>query len=130
MAIIDWREIAFEADAVRRAIACSPGGADALGLPSLNPDTVAFDPAGEAVTVFFVSAAGTLSATLRAEVLGALLMSYALRLRIPIPRQVRKTVTVTAQAVLLRFQRRLDPAPAPMLPEPARPAAPVRALTW
>jgi hypothetical protein len=68
--------------------------------PALRPSGVRFHPQQGEVEVLY---APNQSTRLTAERLGALLIAYCIRTRIPIPRQADKGVRIEAGAVILTF---------------------------
>jgi hypothetical protein len=82
------------------AIAVSTDAAEASVHPSLRPSGVRFHPQQGEIEVLY----GTNPASrLTAERLGAMLISYCVRTRIPIPRQADKGMRIEAAAVILTF---------------------------
>jgi hypothetical protein len=68
---------------------------------------------------------------LAAEPLGALLVSYCIRARIPMPRRADKGIRINAKSVILAFRSRYDEAPPPETADAATAAAKsVKAWTW
>ena len=132
MAIVDRREIAFDADAMRFVIECSPRAALAFGLPPLTPQAVRCNVADGHIEVVY----GTLTATrvfaLRAEALGAIIVSYCNRTGMPMPRHADKGIRVERDRVVLVFTLRLEDAPEPEIAEGSIAHAPeaVRAWSW
>lgn len=130
MPVIDRREIELDPEAVRRAIECSPRAAQAFGLPPLQPSAVRCKPSEGCVEVKY----GTLTATrifaLRAEALGALLVSYCNRAGMPMPRNADKGIRVERGNVVLVFTLRLSEAPTPDIPEGTVARAPEAVQAW
>ena len=132
MAIIDRREIEFDLQAVKLVLEWSPRAAQAFGLPPLLPTAVRCNPVDSSVEVVY----GVLSAArvfaLRAEALGAILISYCNRAGMPIPRGADKAVRIEREHVVVVFTYRIDGAVKPEVPEGAINRAPeaVRAWAW
>lgn len=130
MAVVDRREIELDAVAVRRAVEWSPKAAQAFGLPPLVPTGVRCNPAGGYIEVVY----GTLTATrvfaLRAEALGALLVSYCNRSGMPMPRHADKGIRVEREHVVLVFTVRLDDPPQPEVSEGLIARAPEAVQAW
>lgn len=130
MAIVDRREIEFDTDAVKRAVEWSPQAAQAFGLPPRVPTAVRLNPSESNIEVVY----GTLTATrvfaLRAEVLGALLVSYYNRTSMPIPRLADKGIRIERDYVVLVFTLRLDVPPEPDVPEGPVARAPEAVQAW
>jgi hypothetical protein len=132
VAIIDRREIEFDLEAVKRALEWSPRAAQAFGLPPLTPNSVRCNSADGHVEVVY----GVLNAVrvfaLRAEALGAILISYCNRAGMPIPRSAEKGVRLEREHVVVIFALNVDGAPQPEAPESMIARAPeaVRAWSW
>ena len=128
--MLDAREIHFEADDLLAVLAASPKAAQGLGLPSPAPRAVVCAPDGGAVRFVWPSGA-TRSAALDAGRLGALLVGFCLRARIPMPRRSDKTLRVEADMVVLSFRTRLRPDPLTLLPEGrGGDATPIAERSW
>jgi hypothetical protein len=130
MAIVDRREIELDTVAVRRALEWSPRAAQAFGLPPMVPTGVRCNPAAGCIEVVY----GTLTATrvfaLRAEALGALLISYCNRAGMPLPRRSDKGIRVEREHVVLVFTLRLNEPPQPEAPEGQISRAPEAVQAW
>ena len=130
MAVTDRREIEFDANAVRRAVEWSPQAAQAFGLPPLLPTGVRCRPTEGCIEVVY----GTLTATrvfaLRAEALGALLVSYCNRVGMPMPRHADKGIRIEREYVVVVFTLRLDEPPRPDAPEGPISRAPEAVQAW
>ncbi len=109
MGIIDRRELEFDARALVSVVAGSGDRAQAIGLPPLKPAGVAFDTQANRITFRYADHAAV---EVTAAHLGALLMSYCLRARIPLPRLPDKQVRVTPEAVVIAFRTLYSDAPA------------------
>jgi hypothetical protein len=82
------------------AIAVATGAAESSVHPSLRPSGVRFHPQQGEVEVLYATNPAT---RLTAERLGALLISYCVRTRIPVPRRADKGLRIEAGAVILTF---------------------------
>ncbi len=130
MAIVDRREIELDTAAVRAALEWSPQAAQAFGLPPLVPTSVRCNPADGCIEVVY----GTLTATrvfgLRAEALGALLISYCNRVGMPMPRHSDKGIRVEREHIVLVLTVRLDDPPHPEVPEGKISRVPEAVQAW
>ncbi len=130
MTIVDRHEIELDTAAVRRALELSPRAAQAFGLPPLVPAGVRGNSRDGCIEVVY----GTLTATrvfgLRAEALGALLISYCNRAGMPLPRHADKGVRVEREHVVLVCTLRLDEPPQPETPEGQISHAPEAIQAW
>jgi hypothetical protein len=132
LAITDRREIEFDLIAVKLALESSPRAAQAFGLPPLTPRDVRCDAAAGNVEVIYGELTSARVFALRAEALGAILISYCNRAGMPMPRAADKAVRIERAHVVVVFTLRLDGAPHPELPEGPIAHAPeaVRAWSW
>jgi len=110
MPILERRAIEFDAEAVLRAVLFPGPGLQAFGLPVQRPIGVRFHPANESIELLFDNAETVEATQLRAEALGALLVSHCMNVGIPIPRSAVKAVRIDAAAVVLNFTSRLGEA--------------------
>lgn len=117
MAIIDRREIEFDREALRHVLECSPKAAQAFGLPSRRPDRVKCKPNESLIEVSYGKLTETRVFMLRAEALGAILISYCNRIGMPMPRAADKAVRIEREHVVMVFILRLPHAPQPDSPE-------------
>jgi hypothetical protein len=117
VAITDRREIEFDLDAVRLAIEWSPRSARALGLPAQTPQGVRCDPADGLLELTYVDLTSTRVFALRADALGAILISYCHRAGMPIPRTADKAVRIEPEHVVVVFTLRLHNEKQPQQPE-------------
>jgi hypothetical protein len=128
--IVDRHEIELDTAAVRRALELSPRAAQAFGLPPLVPAGVRCNSRDGCIEVVY----GTLTATrvfgLRAEALGALLISYCNRAGMPLPRHADKGVRVEREHVVLVCTLRPDEPPQPETPEGQISHAPEAIQAW
>jgi hypothetical protein len=132
VAITDRREIEFDLQAVRLALEWSPRSAQSFGLPPLTPHAVRCHPADGTVEVTYGELTSTRVFVLRAEALGAILISYCNRAGMPMPRDADKGVRIDRDRVRVMFTLHLPGAPEPELPEGniARVPEAVRAWAW
>jgi hypothetical protein len=130
VAVIDRREIELDTEAVRQALEWSPRASQAFGLPPLVPTGVRSNPPDGCIEVVY----GTLTATrvfmLRAESLGALLVSYCNRAGMPMPRYADKGIRLERERVVLVFTLRLDDLPRPEAAEGPIARAPEAVQAW
>ncbi len=115
--IIERREIQFEAEALIAMLAGSPRAAAAFGLARGQPQAVIFQPQLEAVRFVFPGGGQTSSVSLESARLGAMLVSFCLRLRIPLPRRAEKTIRVEPDKVILAFRTAVKTSMINLLPE-------------
>jgi hypothetical protein len=130
VAVTDRREIDFDTDAVRRAVELSPRAAQAFGLPPLLPTGVRCNPADGCIEVVYGTLTTTRVFALRAEALGALLVSYCNRAGMPMPRFADKGIRLEREHVVLVFTLRLDELPHADLPEGQIFRAPEAVQAW
>ena len=132
MAIIDRREIEFDLSAVRLALEWSPRSAQAFGLPPLVPRAVRCRPAEGTLEVTYGELTSTRVFGLRAEALGAILISYCNRAGMPMPRTADKAVRIERDHVIVVFTLRIAGPLPPEQPEAASGRLPdaVRAWSW
>jgi hypothetical protein len=102
--LTDRRRIEFDADALVAAVVASPRAAEKLGLPRLPPYGACFHPEASAVEFLYNTAQAPRPFRVTANAVGALLVSYCVRARLPVPRNVKKSVHVEANAVVVSFQ--------------------------
>jgi len=132
VAIIDRREIEFDLLAVKRVLEWSPRAAQAFGLPPLVPAVVRCNAAAGQIEATYGELSATRVFALRAEALGAILISYCNRAGMPIPRGADKAVRIEPEHVVVVFTYRIDGAVQPEAPEGTIGRAPeaVRAWAW
>ncbi len=132
MAITDRREMEFDLQAVKLALAWSPQSAQAFGLPPLTPQGVRCNPTEGTVAVTYGELTSTRVFMLRAEALGAILISYCNRAGMPIPRTAEKGVRIDRERVVVVFSLRIPSPPQPETPEGVITRVPeaVRAWAW
>jgi hypothetical protein len=131
MAIAERREIDFDMQVVRSVLEWSPRAAQAFGLPPLTPSAVRGNPAENAVEVMYGDLPSQRVFMLRLEALGAILISYCNRARIPMPRLAEKRLRLERDQVTVVLTRQTA-ATAPAMPETTIGRIPeaVRAFSW
>jgi hypothetical protein len=117
VAIIDRREIEFDLNAVKLALEWSPNAAHAFGLPPRTPQSVRCRPAESTIEVVYGQLTSMRVFTLRAEALGAILISYCNRLAMPLPRTAEKAIRIEQEHVVIVLTLRMPAAPQPEEPE-------------
>jgi hypothetical protein len=122
MPLIDRREIEFEADVLIAAVAASPKAAQSFGLPVLMPIRVRFYPKEGEVDFLFGSLQAPQAVRLKSDLVGALLVAYCLRIRIPMPKKASKGVQIEPDSVILTFRTHCV-APVPNAESQRMPAA-------
>lgn len=129
--LVDKREIQFNGDALVYCLSASPRAAEGFGLPPIPPAGVRFFPADRMIDALYGRNDTLWAARIPAESLGALLISYCIRARIPMPRVAEKRVRVEADRIILEFLTRFSRVPAPENPESSsRAAQAVKSLKW
>jgi hypothetical protein len=111
--VVDKREIWFDSAALVYCLRVSPRAAEGFGLPSISPNEVRFFPKEKAIDVVYGKVGAMGAARSAAESLGALLVSYCIRAKIPMPRIADKSIRVEAEGIVLEFITRFDKAPTP-----------------
>jgi hypothetical protein len=131
MTIRERREIEFDANAIVTAIAVSSKAAQSFGLPGTPPIEVRFRPHDGEIDVVFGTTNAPMSIPIASEQLGALLLSYCIRTRIPMPKVTNKGIRIEAHCAVLAFKTVSIEEAAPAIAE-ARigPSGPVTAWTW
>ena len=94
------------------------------------PTGVRCNPADGCIEVVYGTLTSTRVFALRAEALGALLISYCNRAGMPMPRHADKGVRVEREHVVLVFTLRLDEPPQPEAPEGQISRAPEAIQAW
>jgi hypothetical protein len=131
MKIMDRRAIEFDASSIAKAIAASPKAAQSFGLPGLRPTGVRFYPEEARIDVLYGPNDAPRAVSFPAVALGALLISYCIRARIPIPRNTLKGIRIDGRSVTLAFRTGYNEMPPPELAEASgRAPEPVLAWTW
>jgi hypothetical protein len=130
--ITDRREIEFDMQAVRLALEWSPRSAQAFGLPPLTPQSVRCHPTDGSIEVTYGELTSMRVFMLRAEALGAILISYCNRAGMPMPRSADKAVRIEREHVVVVFTLRLPRPQQPEMPEGTIGRVPeaVRAWSW
>lgn len=111
MPIIDRREIQFDAKVLISAITASLRTVDLIGLPPLPPVGLRLYP-DENIVEFAYNDEEQATVRVAATKLGAFLVTYCVRARIPMPRFADKSVRVEADLVFLSFKTYYAEAPA------------------
>jgi hypothetical protein len=132
VAITDRREIEFDLQAIRLVLEWSPRSAQSFGLPPLIPHSVHCSAAEGTVEVSYGELTSTRVFVLRAEALGAILISYCNRAGMPMPRNADKAVRIDRDRATIVFTLHMPAAPEPEQPEGiiARVPEAVRAWAW
>jgi hypothetical protein len=132
VAITDRREIEFDLQTVRLVLEWSPRAAQAFGLPPLIPTAVHGNPTEGVIEVTYGELTSMRVFMLRAEALGAILISYCNRVGMPLRRNADKSVRIERDHVVVLLSHSEDAATAPELPEPVVGRIPeaVRAWSW
>ena len=100
MGIIDRREIEFDARALIGVVAGSLQWAQTIGLLALRPTGVRFDPQERNINVVYTSVG-----LCAGERLGALLVSYCVRARLPMAHGAYNDLRIEAAAVVSHSAR-------------------------
>jgi hypothetical protein len=109
----------------------SPRAAEGFGLPAMAPVEVRFFPEDKAIDVIYGKGDTMGAARISASSLGALLISYCVRSKIPIPKIADKSIRVEADCLVLEFMTRFDRAPAPETADStSRAAQAVKSWKW
>lgn len=88
--ITDRRELEFDLQTVRLVLEWWPRAAQAFGLPPLTPTAVHGNPVEGVIEVTYGELTSTRVFMLRAEALGAILISYCNRVGMPMPRNAER----------------------------------------
>jgi hypothetical protein len=118
--IIERREVEFGAEALISVLAGSPRAAAAFGLARGQPQAVIFESTRQAVRFVFPGGGHAHSVELDTPRLGALLVGFCLRMRMPLPRKAEKSIRVEPGAVVLAFRIASRPNMANLVPEEHR----------
>jgi hypothetical protein len=111
--IIDRREIEFGAKVLVSAIAASLSKVDAIGLPAVRPSGVRFCPKEGLIEVLYDPSGMRQTVKVSAVSLGAFLVAYCIRARIPMPRLADKTIHINTNSIFLAFTTHYAEAPVP-----------------
>jgi hypothetical protein len=117
-AIREVRQLTFHEEGILSAITCSLRSAAAFGLPPIPPQWVRLIPSEGKASVIYGSGPAAKSVMIDAKLLGALLVSFCIRSRIPMPKGVAKEVRVEQQCVTLAFTIEHSYTPPPQVDEP------------
>jgi hypothetical protein len=115
--IIERRELRFSASALQRVIGWLLDTATSHGLPSSPPVGVTLLPTENRIDVFYGQDEAARPIPLQVEALGALLIAYCIRARIPLRRVARKEVRFGPNYVALVFHVEHTQSPAPKIAE-------------
>jgi hypothetical protein len=113
IAVVDRREIEFDAAALVLAISGSLRAAQGFGLPALPPTGVRCYPGEGQVDVLYGTPQTPRAVRIAAEALGALLVAFCIRSRIPMPRDADKGIRIEADCVILAFRVQYGTTPVP-----------------
>ena len=131
MAITDRREIEFDLASLVSVVAASAKAAQGFGLPPMPPVGVRCRPRDGQVDVLYGNREAPQAVSLEAESLGALLVAYCIRARIPMPRHSDKGIRIEADSVILAFRTVFSRPPQTEVVESAtRQAEPIKAWEW
>jgi imidazolonepropionase-like amidohydrolase len=111
MLVVDRREIEFDADSLAYYLSILPQEAEGLGLPATPPSQIRFDPKEGIVDAVYGKGEQARAFQIPDESLSAILISYCIRTRIPLPRVADKMIRVAAGSVFLTFKTWFDEAP-------------------
>ena len=113
------------------AISASLRAAQGFGLPALRPNGARCYPKEGQVDVLYGTSQAPRAVRISAEALGALLVSYCIRARIPMPRRADKGIRIEANCVILAFRTQYAEAPVPESADSAtRTPVSIKAWTW
>jgi hypothetical protein len=129
MPVLDRREIEFDPEALIAAVSVSLRSAQAFGLPAMRPTGVRCYPRDGQVDFLYGSKGAPQAVRIDAEPLGALLVAYCIRARIPMPRHADKGVRIEANSVILAFRMEYSETPSPEAADTAN-RAPVSIKAW
>ena len=117
-AIRELRQLTFYEEGILSAITCSLRSAAAFGLPPIPPQLVRLIPSEGKASIIYGSGSAAKSVMIDAKLLGALLVSFCIRSKIPMPKEVAKEVRVESQCVTLAFTIEHTYTPPPQVDEP------------
>jgi hypothetical protein len=126
VAIIDRREIVFDAATLLAVLACSGQMVEAIGLPSAPPKSVHFDPKANNIVLLY--GATGVSVPVESGPLGALLIAYCMRAGIKVPRHGSRAMRVEQHAIVLVFSTIHQVPSARLAPE--RTEEMPRSMSW
>src|SRR5580658_3343666 len=124
--IIDRREILFHADTLTAVLACSGQMAGSIGLPSVAPKEIHFDPEESQVTLIYGLAGHAVP--VESGPLSALLIAYCLRAKIKVPKQFARSMRIEPRGVVLVFSATYLVPSENLTAE--RPEQPPRSMSW
>ncbi len=130
MLVVDRREIEFDGDALTYYLSILPREAEKLGLPAMPPSQIIFDPKEGAVEAVYGKGETARTVLIPPETLSAMLVSYCIRTKIPLPRVANKIIRVQADSVVLSFKTWFDEAPVFDAKEAARYAEATKSWKW
>jgi hypothetical protein len=129
--ILDKREIEFDSDALVYCLSMSPRAAQGFGLPAMAPSEVRFNPKDGMVDVVYGKKEGLGAVRISVEALGAVMISYCIRAKIPMPRVADKSIRMESHSIILAFKTRFTKAPAPeQADSSSRAAEAVKSWKW
>jgi hypothetical protein len=111
MLVIDRREIEFDAAALTYYLTILPAETEKLGLSRTPPSEFRFDPEDSVVEAVYREGGQVRTVVIPSETLGAILVNFCLRMRIPLPRVANKFIRVRAASVVLSFKTWFEEAP-------------------
>jgi hypothetical protein len=130
-AIREHRQLTFYEEGILSAITCSLRSAAAFGLPPIPPQWIRLIPSEGKVSIIYGSGTAAKSVMLDAKLLGALLVSFCIRSKIPMPKDVAKEVRVESQCVIIEFTIEHTYTPPPQVDEPTNiQNSDVRSWVW
>ncbi len=111
MRVVDRREIEFDGESLICFLTVLPREAEKLDLPATPPTQIRFDAEDGSVEAVYGRGEQERAVRISHETLSALLVSYCLRTRIPLPRVADKIIRVQSCSVVLSFKTWFDEAP-------------------
>ncbi len=131
MLLVDRREIEFDGRALVYCLSVSPRAAEGFGLPAIPPTEIRFHPKDGLIDVVYGKKDAMGAVRITAESLGALLVSYCIRSKIPMPRVADKSIRVESNCIILAFRTGFTQAPLPETAEgSSRAAVAVKSWKW
>ena len=109
MTIRDVRSIEIDRAGLTDAISRCRKVATSLGVPEGSVRSVTLRAAANEVEFTLSTEAGTTPVVLPAAALGALAVAYLIAVRIPVPKQATKSISVTEQGVTIVFEFVMNP---------------------
>ncbi len=127
MTIRDLRSIEVDRAGLSDAVSRCRKVATSLGLPEGPVKAIGLNQASNEVEFTIGAGVDFKSTVLPSGALGALVLAYLIAVRVPVPKQATKSISVIEQGVKLTFEFLMNtPAPAP--PKPF--ALPASAMDW